>query len=89
MKQIGDLFAKYKHTLKPPQATVERESVLVISQVVGINLSPTQLSYTTSTRILKVNAPGIIRSEVLRHKEDILNKLRQTLGVKNSPHTLI
>lgn len=86
---MSSLFAKYKNTLKPPQATVQKKTVELVAQVMGINLLDSQVSYKTTTRTLKINAPSVIRSEILRRKHELLVKLTQELGVTNAPTEIV
>lgn len=87
--QLGNLLLRYKKHFVPPQATVEKESIMVIKEVSGIELLPHQVSYTVSTRVLIIKAPSLIRSELRFHFGAILLELKKTLGDKNSPTTII
>jgi|GEM_PF-2138200 hypothetical protein len=89
MKHLGSLFAKYQDTFKPPQATVQKKAVLVIADLLQIQLREDQLSYKTTTRTLKINAPSVIRSEIIRRKPELLAVLQRELGVSNAPTDLL
>ena len=89
MKQIGSLFAKYQKNLRPPQATVEREAVRIIKQVTGISLKDEQLSYSTGSRTLKINAPAVLRTEVVRMKGEVLGELKRSLGASSTPTSIL
>ena len=88
MKHLSSFFDKYKKTIKAPQASVEKEVVSVIKEVVGIEIKFEQITYMPASRTVTLQAPSIVRSEVLKYKADILTKLNQSLGVANSPHYL-
>ncbi len=88
-EQLGHLLLRYKTILKPPQASVEKEAVAVITEVTGITLTTAQLSYTVHTRTLTIKAPSLLRSELYLKREVILSTLRQRLGEQSAPTTLI
>lgn len=87
--QLGNLLARYKAVLKPPQASVEKECVIVIKDVTGIELLPQQVSYTVSTKTLVLKTPSLLRSELMLHRQAILSELKQRLGEKGAPETII
>lgn len=87
--QLGNLLLKYKSLLKPPQASVEKESIEVIKDLTGIQLLPHQISYTVSTRTLILKTPSLLRSELMMRRESILEALRRRLGEKGAPTTLL
>lgn len=86
---VRDLFEKYRKTLQAPQKTVELEAIRVIGELVHITLKEHQVSYTPSSRILALKAPSILKQEVALKKEAVLAELRQRLGAKNAPQTLL
>ena len=88
MKQIGSLFEKYKKNLRPPQASVEQEAAVVIQELTSIPVRVEQLSYTLGTRVLTLQTPSVVRSEVLKQKEAILKELQYRLGKKHGPKDL-
>ena len=85
MKQIGDLFLKYKKTLKPPQKTVEKACLDKIFIITGFKLNPEQITYTLSTRTVFLKVPSILKSEIKFHYQTILDDLEKELGKANSP----
>ena len=87
--QLGNLLARYKSILKPPQASVEKECLAVIKAVTGIELLPHQVSYTVSTRTLVLKTPSLLRSELMLHRGDILQELKGRLGEGSAPHTIL
>ncbi len=86
---IKDLFAKYKTTLQAPQKTVELETIRVVGEILHITLKEEQVSYTVSSRILRIKAPSIIRQEVQLKSPAVLAELKKRLGVKSSPTTIL
>lgn len=88
-QQLGNLFLRYKHLLKPPQSSVELAAIKTIERVTGITLTRSQLVYTVSTRTLIIKAPSLIRSELSLSHSQILAALVEDLGVGNAPLHLI
>lgn len=89
MKPVGDLFEKYKTLFKAPQATVEKECIVVVSEVTGYKLTPGQVSYTVSTRTISLRVPSILKSELKFYYSQILKVLENRLGVDGSPKVII
>jgi hypothetical protein len=89
VSQLGNLIERYKKILKPPQASVEKEFIMVAKEVVGIELKPNQVSYTVSTKTIYIKAPSLLRSELLLYKVEILLNLKERLGDQNSPTTIL
>jgi hypothetical protein len=87
--QLGNLLERYKKILKPPQATVEKEAVLVIESLYSIKLQPHQVTYAVGSRTLIIKAPSIICSELRTHHPEIVRELQSRLGVQNAPTTII
>lgn len=77
--KLGSLFEKYEKLLIPPQASVEKEVMKVISEVCGRTLSPGQVSYTVSTKTIYLKVPSILKSDILRSREEVLSRLRSAL----------
>jgi hypothetical protein len=88
-RQLGRLLERYKTLLKPPQASVEKECILVIEELTGIALRPHQVRYTVSTRTLTVKAPSLLRSELSLHRLDLLEAFKNRLGATVAPTTII
>ncbi len=88
MKQVGDLFEKYKTRFKAPQASVERECLLVIKQVTGFDILPAQIKYTVSTRTISLQVPSILKSELRFHHAAILQELETRLGKGGCPKVI-
>jgi hypothetical protein len=87
--QLGNLLERYKRIIKPPQATVVKEAVLIIEGITTIKLLPHQLSYTVGSRTLFIKAPSIICSELRSHHPTIIKELQSRLGAQNAPTTII
>jgi len=89
MKQLGDLFEKYRTRIKAPQATVEKEFIQVVLEVTGFNLSLNQVTYTVSTRTISLKVPSILKTELKFHYTAILQILETRLGVDGSPKVIL
>ncbi len=86
--QLGNLLARYARIFKPPQASVEKECIVVITEVCGITLLPHQLEYRVATRTLQLKTPSLLRSELLMKSNLILDELAKRLG-STAPTTLL
>ncbi len=89
MKQLGDLFEKYRTRIKAPQATVEKECIQVVLEVTGFNLNLNQVTYTVSTRTISLKVPSILKTELKFHYAAILQILETRLGVDGSPKVIL
>jgi len=89
MVKIGDLFIKYKKRFVAPQASVEKEVIDSVYTQTGYKLDKTKVSYKVSTRIVTLNIPSVLKSEVLFKQQEILKELEKTLGQKNGPKKIL
>ncbi len=85
MKQLGDLFEKYKNRFKPPQSTVEKACVEVIKEVTGFEIVPAQVVYTVSTKTVSIQVPSLLKTELRLQQEKILKGLEARLGKGEAP----
>lgn len=85
MKRLGDLFERYRTRIKAPQASVEKECVLVIKELTNFDLQVSQIEYTVSTKTISLRVPSILRTEILFKKEAILKQLSAHLGADSCP----
>lgn len=77
--KLGSLFEKYEKLLIPPQASVEKEVIKIIGEVCGRTLVPGQVSYTVATKMVYLKVPSILKSDIMRSREEILSRLRSSL----------
>lgn len=89
MKQLGDLFEKYRLRLKAPQSTVEKECVVVIREVAGFTITAAQVTYTVSTRTISLQVPSLLKSELRFHHTAILQELENRLGRDGCPKVIL
>lgn len=87
--RINQLFEKYRTHLRAPQQSVVEEMRRIIHEVVGVELKNQQLTYSVATRTLAIQAPGLIRQEIILKQTIILQSAKTRLGVKNCPHTIL
>lgn len=89
MSHISDFFAVYKKRLRPPQKTVEKAAALVITSVTGITVNDTTVSFNPSTRVLMLNLPSVIKTEIFLQRTAVLRQLQTELGADQAPLTLL
>lgn len=87
-QQLGNLLARYKKFIKPPQASVEKECIVVIKDLCGYTIQPNQVSYTVSSKTLYIKTPSIMRSELILKYPTILTELKKRLG-ESAPSSII
>ena len=83
--KLGDLFEKYKKTLKAPQATVIETFREVVSELLSIEIPKERVKYSTSSKTLSVTGGGPLKSEIKIHKKEILTHMKGRLGDKSAP----
>lgn len=83
--KIGDLFGKYRKTLKAPQGTVIDVFKEIIFEVLSIEIEKDTVKYSPSTKILSMSIGGPLKSEIKLHKEEILAHMKGRLGEKSAP----
>lgn len=82
---IRDLFAVYKKRLRAPQKSVIKEVVVCVETVTQISVREEWFTYNVSSRTIVYRGPSAVRSELQLHKRGILNKVKESLGEKNTP----
>jgi hypothetical protein len=89
MKQIGSLFERYQKVLKAPQASVEKELIVVVKEVCGYDLQRTQVRYVVASRTIYLQVPSLLRSELKFYHTRILEALQARLGGDSAPKTIL
>ena len=89
IKKVGDLFEKYKKTLKAPQGTVIEAFREVLSELLSIEISKDKVKYSPATKTLSVTQGGPLRSEIRLHQEEILAHMKGRLGEKSAPNKIL
>ena len=87
-KKLGDLFSKYQN-LKAPQGHIVEVFCEVTTDLLGVSISTTDVTYTTFNRTLSLKTKSALKSEVLLHKQEILTHLKGRLGPKNCPQEIL
>lgn len=89
IKKLSDLFDKYKNTLKAPQGSIVNVFCEVVEDVLDISLSKNQVTFNTFTKIITLNTPGVVKSEIKLNKKEILSHLKGRLGVSSAPKDIV
>jgi len=87
--KVGDLFTKYRSSIKAPQGSVIEAAVEVIYDVTGIKLDRSRCQYAVASRTLATNAPALVRQELARYHDEILVHMKGRLGEKSTPTRII
>lgn len=82
---VSDLFQKYLHVLRAPQGTVIHAFIEAVEAVCGVTILKTHCAYTVSSRTIIYKGSGMIKSEILLHKREILNRMQESIGEKSIP----
>ena len=80
MKPIGDLFAKYKLTIKAPQGTVEKAFVESVKAVLGFDIDQDKVTYVVATKTVNLRLPALVKSEINLRKDEVVRHLNSSLG---------
>jgi hypothetical protein len=89
MKKVGDLFGKYSDRFKPPQASVEKECILIIKEVAGFTVPLGSVLYTVSNRTIFLKVPSLLKTELRFYHGQILSRLQEKLGERESPKVIL
>ncbi len=87
--KISELFKKYQQKLVPPERIVINTFCEVVEDVVGITIDAKKVRYNPNTKILVFKQGGVIRSELLLKKKELLSHIKGRLGVNNAPKDMI
>ncbi len=86
---IKNLFTKYSTTLHAPQKTIIQAFINTVKDTLGRVIQPEQCSYTPHTQILTITASGILKTEILLKKKEILKAMSYVLGARNIPKEIL
>lgn len=89
IKQLKDLFTKYREQLIAPEATVVNAFIEVVHDVLGVKLRKESVHYTPATHTLTVTASGVLKNEIALHTEELLTHMKGRVGVKAAPKTIL
>jgi hypothetical protein len=85
LKPINSLFDRYKQQLRPPQKVVVDEVIEVIEDLFTITLEPSRIEYKSYEKCIYLRVSGVLKSELLLRKDEILAHIRARLGVNQGP----
>ena len=89
IKKVGDLFEKYKRTLRAPQGVVTDAFIEVVGDLVGIEIPKERLSYSVYNKTLTMRISGPLKSEILLKKKEILTHMKGRIGEQSVPKILL
>ena len=89
IKPIHSLFDKYKKTLKAPETSVKKVFVEVVEEVLGITLTVEAVQYKVGSKTLSLKVGGPAKTEIMMHKQELINHLKGRLGEKSAPREII
>lgn len=85
---VKNLFTKYAATLRAPQKTVTQAFVNAVEDTLSRAIHE-QCSYAPQTQILTVSVSGILKTEILLKKKEILKTMADVLGPRNVPKEIL
>ncbi|MFT7507151.1 MAG: hypothetical protein ACI92I_000290 [Acidimicrobiales bacterium] len=85
VKKIGDLFEKYKRTLRAPQGIIVDAFIEVVGDLVGIEIPKERISYSVHNKTLTTQISGPLKTEILLKKEEILMHMKGRIGEQSVP----
>lgn len=86
---VSKLFEKYTKALCAPQGTVVKEFIELVNDLYGIQIKTEQCVYSVYTKTIKLSVSGMIKTELLLRKKEILTHMKGRLGEKNAPQEII
>lgn len=88
-KKINELFSVYKNRLIPPQSSVENEVLIVIKEILGFRLRKNEVEYRVVSRTLSIKASSIIKQEIKIKENEVLFELKNRLGERSCPKSIV
>lgn len=89
VKQLKDLFQKYREKLIAPEATIVNTFIEVVKDVLEIDIKKELISYTPSNKTLSLKVSGVIKNEIALHQEELLHHMKGRVGVKAAPTKIL
>ncbi len=87
VQSLGELLAKYA-TLEAPQGTVVEAVREAVRVVVGVTLTPSQVSYTPTSKVVHIALAGPQKQEIIMRKKAIFAHLHRVLSEKSVPRAI-
>lgn len=89
VKKLGDLFEKYRRTLVAPEKSVRDAFIEIVEELIGVTLQDRHVTYKPASRTLFVSANGMIKSEIMLRRDEILAHLKGRLGEQSAPSAIL
>jgi len=81
-KPLHNMFAAIAARLIAPQKSV-------IEAFCEVKLDTRYVSYVPASKTIHLNAPGMFKTEIKMREKEILETVKNTLGVKNTPKHIL
>lgn len=81
---IKDLFSKYTSVLKAPQKVVIEHFIHIVFEVLGYTLKKEQCRYNPTTHTINLTVSGVLKTEIIFKKQELLTKLNSLLSKKDA-----
>ncbi len=89
IKHVGSLFEKYTKILRAPQGVVIDAMTIIVEEVCRYTLKREQCLYDPQTQIFTLRVSGMVKTEILLKKKEILQQLREVLGERGAPRDIL
>jgi hypothetical protein len=89
IKKVSELFEIYRKKLRAPQQVVIEAFQEVVDDVCDFTIDKATVFYTPSSKTIILSGSGVVKSEVLLQKEEILLHLKGRLGEQSAPKNII
>ena len=87
--RAGDLFDKYRKTLRAPQRSVVSAFIDAVEKTLNHTVDSELCTYAPKTKTLAVRTRGILKEEIRKEKRHILNYMREKLGERSTPTDIV
>ncbi len=87
--KVSNLFSKYKNLLRAPQGSVITAFIEVVEDIFHTTLKKEHCSYSPQTKTLSVKVSGMIKTEIILKKKNILQGMAEKLGDTNIPKEIL
>jgi hypothetical protein len=82
---VQNLLGTYKHRLRPPQKVVVDEVIGVIEDLFTVTVPVDRVQYKPNEKCVYLNLSGVLKTEILLQKKEVLAHIQGRLGVGQSP----
>ena len=81
MKILANLLERYAH-IQAPDATLKKAFVRAVEECIDVSITIKDVSI--SGKIIKINAPSVVKNEIRFNQQDILKNISAEVGDKNA-----